>query len=97
MSLNVSEQAIQALKTANSQVRELHIELLNYAKALLLAYGENQDGLGQHNSSIEDLLQQLVDTSGDEKAVKRLVKKLTAASNTIALHIEDDLYKKKSR
>jgi ABC-type transporter Mla subunit MlaD len=97
MSLCVTEEAIQALKAANSKVNELHIELLQQAKALILTYGNNQTGLGRHNNSIETLIQQLVDTSGDEKEVKRLVKKLTRVSNTIADHIKHDLYKGKTR
>lgn len=97
MSLNVSQEAIQALRAANSKVRELHIELLKQAKSLVLTYGDNKDGLGQHDSSIENLLSQLVDTSGDEVEVKKLVKKLTLSANLIADHIEHDLYKGRSR
>lgn len=97
MSLNVTEEAIQALNAANSNVRQLHIELLNQAKALIHTYSDNQDGLGRHNSSIEALIQQLVDDSGDEKEVKKLVKKLARSANIIAQHIEHDLYKGRSR
>lgn len=97
MSLNVTQEAIDALKAANSKVRELHIELLNQAKTLIQTYDENKDGLGRHNTSIVELLQQLVDNSGDEREVKKFVKKLTMASSIIAHHIENDLYKKRSR
>lgn len=97
MSLNVSEEAIQALHAVNNRVREVHKELLEDAKVLITTYGENKEGLGQHNSSIEELLNQLVDVSGDEKAVKKLVKSLTLASNIIREHIEHDLYKERKR
>lgn len=97
MSLQVTEEAIAAMKAANTQFLEVQKELLGYSKALLLTYGDNKDGLGRHNQSIETLLQQLVETSGDEKEVKKLVKKLTRSCNTIAAHIEHDLYGGKSR
>lgn len=97
MSLQVTEEAIAAMRGANSQFREVHKELLGYAKSLILTYGENCDGLGQHNQSIEELLQQLVDTSGDERAVKKLVKKLTKSCTVISDHIEHNLYAGKSK
>ena len=97
MSLNVTEEAIAAMRAANIQFLEVQKELLLHSKALLLTYGDNSDGLGRHNQSIEALLQQLVETSGDEREVKKLVKKLTRSCNTIAAHIENDLYRGRSR
>ena len=94
MSLNVSQEALQALRNASTQAEEIHEQLSGFAKTLNSAYQDNCLGLGAHSQDIQNLLDTLVDTSSDAKKVKKLVKKLTTASTIIADHIESTLYGK---
>lgn len=94
MSINVSQEAVQAMRNACSQAEEIQDQMTGFAQALNSVYQENCTGLGAHSQAIQDLLNTLIDTSSDAKKVKKLVKKLTVVSTTIADHIESSLYSK---
>ena len=79
---NLSDEAIQALRTLSSHLRTSQESLLNSTKKLMSDFSENQDGLGAHSDQIEELLQNLcqllgVNTEEDNKPIKKLAKKLT--------------------
>ena len=91
---NLSDEAIQALRTLSSHLRTSQESLLNSTKDLLGKFSENQNGLGAHSDKIEELLQSLcqflgVNTEEDDMPIKKLAKKLTIN----AQHREDQKLK----
>lgn len=97
MSLNVSDEAVSAINNASAMVEETHEQLRRFAQTLNTTFQENQNGLGRHHGTIQELLDSLVSTSGDEKHVKKLVKKLTMSSKIIAAHIAENVYSGQGR
>lgn len=92
--LSVSEDAIQAENNLRIRVIELHKDLLNATKKLLDDYAQNQNGLGRHNNSIQELLQDLEDESHDDKSVKILVRRLKLSAANRQHHLDENNYKR---
>lgn len=86
----VTDQAKQALNTLSGNVTELSIDLLNAAKNLMNVYEENKDGLGYHNASIQELLDDLATFTADESKTKILIKRLRIHRKLIEWHINNN-------
>ena len=98
MSLTVTQEAIQATRALRSRVTELHKDLLTATKNLATTFGENQQGLGAHSKSIQELLNDL-DSEGNDSTepVKKLTKKLKISADTRQAHLDKNTYTSKKR
>ena len=97
MYINVSDEAIQQEQALRSQVRALHKDLLQGAKALITSFNDNQAGLGAHDQTIYQLLEELATESGDASSVKRLSAVLGKSAEIRQAHRDSNSYSGKSR
>ena len=90
--ITVTEEAIAQIGVLRNEIIELHKDLLNGAKNLLLTYEQNRNGLGYHNQSIENLLNELINDSSNDADVKKLTRRLKLSAQIRQKHIENNLY-----
>ena len=93
MSLKVTSEAIQALKTLKSRAEELHQDLLTGTSTLKTAFDENKNGLGAHSNSISKLLEDLgAEGTSAGTPVKKLTRRLDTSIVIRQKVIDDDPY-----
>lgn len=95
--LTVTEEAITQLYSLRNRVIELHKDLLQGARNLTVSYGEHASGLGAHNDEIKQLLEALIEDSGDAVTIKRLTRKLDLSAKVIKVHRDNSVYTGKTK
>ena len=91
----VTQESIDKLRQMRLRVIELHKDLLNGTKQLAEAFQTEQNGLGYHSASIEQLLEDLAfDGESSGEPVKKLTRKLKGSADTRQKHLDENNYQK---
>ena len=88
--LAVTSEAITAERCLAAQVAELHAALLCEVRELNTCFEENKAGLGGHSASIGSLLESLEVGQEENRAVKKLVRRLRLDADIRQAHINGE-------
>jgi len=93
--ISVTAQAIAALKKMREDLEYLNVALTDEVNRLTDAFEQNRQGLGPHEASIRQLLEQLgVETQTAQIPVKKLVLRLDAAAMIRQHQLDNNTYSK---